>query len=108
MIIKPGVKIAGLSEKMQLALDYAEEVYENFNHTLIITEALAETGHIKNSKHYTGEAVDIRIWNLGVDVHRIFGQIKKGLESYGFQTILETDHIHIEYDPQTSEYINPE
>jgi hypothetical protein len=100
MIIKPGVKIAGLTTNMQLALDYAEEVYEKFGHSLIITEAYAESGHIKNSKHYEGNAVDIRIWNLGSDVHRIFGQIKRGLDEYGFDIILESDHIHIEYDPK--------
>lgn len=100
MIIKPGVKIAGLSIDMQLALDWAEEVFENHQHTLIITEAYAETGHMKNSKHYSGNAVDIRIWNLGVDTHRVFGQIKRGLDDYGYDTILESDHIHIEYDPK--------
>ena len=100
MIIKPGVQITGLSINMQLALDWAEEVYEKYNHSLIITEAYATSGHTKNSKHYTGEAVDIRIWNLGTDVHRIYGQIKSGLDEYGYDTILESDHIHIEYDPK--------
>jgi hypothetical protein len=100
MIIKPGVRIAGLSINMQLALDWAEEVYEKYGHSLIITEGYAFSGHMKNSKHYTGEAVDIRIWNLGADTHRIYGQIKKGLDDYGYDTILESDHIHIEYDPK--------
>lgn len=99
-MIKPGVKIAGLKPEMQIALDYAEEVYETFNHTLIITEALAETGHVKNSRHYTGHAIDIRIWNLGADLHRIFGRLLKGLEPMGFDIVLENDHIHIEYDPK--------
>lgn len=108
MIIKPGVKIAGLSKNMQLALDWAEEVYEKFGHTLIITEALATTGHIKNSKHYTGEAIDIRIWNLGADTYRVYGQLLRGLRDYGFDIILEKDHIHIEYDPKNENYINME
>ena len=102
MIIKEGVQIAGLQKEMQIALDYANEVYETFGHTLIITEAVANHGHVKNSKHYTGNAIDTRIWNVGADVHRIFGRLLRGLKDLGFDIILESDHIHIEYDPPGS------
>jgi uncharacterized protein YcbK (DUF882 family) len=107
MIIKPGVQIAGLRREMQMAIDYAEDVYEKFGHTLIMTDGYDDQkkivrGRVKNSKHYSGEAFDIRIWNVGADLHRIFGRLKKGLEPLGFDILLENDHIHIEYDPKRS------
>lgn len=107
MIIKPGVQIAGLKREMQIALDYAEEVYEKFGHSLIVTDAFDDQkrkirGRVKDSKHYTGEAFDIRIWNVGADVHRIYGRLLKGLGDLGFDILLESDHIHIEYHPKWS------
>jgi uncharacterized protein YcbK (DUF882 family) len=105
MIIKPGVQIAGLRREMQIALDYVEEVYEKYGHTPIITDAYDDKkriirGRVKDSKHYSGEAFDVRIWNVGADVHRIYGRLLKGLTDIGFDIILENDHIHIEYDPK--------
>jgi uncharacterized protein YcbK (DUF882 family) len=106
MIIKQGVQIAGLQPVMQKALDWAEECYEEKGHALIITSALRDTatnnlvGGAPYSKHLFGLAFDCRIWNIGVDTHRIYGKIKKGLDDLGFITILESNHIHIEYDPK--------
>jgi uncharacterized protein YcbK (DUF882 family) len=106
MYIKPGVVICGLQPVMQQALDWAEECYEEKGHALIITSAFRDAatnalvGGNPDSLHLRGYAFDCRIWNIGVDTHRIYGKIKKGLEDLGFQTILESNHIHIEYDPK--------
>jgi uncharacterized protein YcbK (DUF882 family) len=106
VIIKPGVNITGLHPKMQMALDWAEECYEEKGHALIITSAYRDVntnrmvGGSPFSKHLDGKAVDCRIWNIGVDTHRIYGKIKRGLEDHGFDVILESNHIHIEYDPK--------
>jgi hypothetical protein len=108
MIIKPGVNITGLHPKMQMALDWAEECFEEFGHTLIITSAYRDAatnrlvgGHPK-SWHMAGRAIDCRMWNLGVNTHRIYGKIKKGLVDNGFDVIYNEDKniLHIEYDPK--------
>jgi uncharacterized protein YcbK (DUF882 family) len=110
MIIKQGVNITGLHPEMQKALDWAEECYEEKGHALIITSAYRDVdtnrlvGGSPVSKHLIGQAVDCRLWNVGVDTHRIYGKIKKGLADLGFDVILysngHSQHIHIEYDPK--------
>jgi hypothetical protein len=120
MIIKQGVNITQLHPKMQMALDWAEECYEEKGHSLIITSANrdlalnAQVGGKINSLHVPSidpdgdefeqslyvRAVDCRMWNIGVDTHRIYGKIKKGLDDHGFDVILEGNHLHIEYDPK--------
>jgi len=62
--------------------------------------SLAESRHGKGSRHYSGLAVDLRIWDLkspAVACKEIAGRL--GLE---FDVVLEKDHIHIEYDPDTA------
>jgi uncharacterized protein YcbK (DUF882 family) len=106
MIIKQGVVIAGLQPVMQQALDWAEECYEEFKYPLVITSAIrdeaynASIGGNINSKHISGLAVDLRIYPNIDHNYRIHAKIKKGLDDLGFQTILESNHIHIEYDPK--------
>jgi uncharacterized protein YcbK (DUF882 family) len=110
MIIKPGVVICGLQPIMQQALDWAEECYDEYGHSLIITSAYRDpdtnrlVGGHPRSKHMDGLAFDCRMWNVGVNRHRIYGKIRKGLEDLGFDVILSsnghTEYIHIEYDPK--------
>ena len=54
--------------------------------------------HMKNSKHYTNEAIDIRTRDME-ESKKILTQLwlKKWL-GLNYDVILENDHIHIEYD----------
>ena len=54
--------------------------------------------HMKGSKHYTNEAIDIRIRDM-VNRHRTFRDIQRDLGK-DYDVVLESDHIHIEYDPK--------
>ena len=55
--------------------------------------------HKNNSLHYKNEAIDIRTRDMDVN-DKILTQlwIKKWL-GFDYDVILESDHIHIEYDP---------
>ena len=56
--------------------------------------------HMKGSKHYTGEALDLRSNNLTKSqTNKVVGVLKKRLGA-AYQVIVESDHIHIEYDPK--------
>ncbi len=60
--------------------------------------------HSPGSLHYKGFAIDIRTYNLpggcqGSVVKKIVQELKIKL-GYNYDVILETDHIHIEYDPK--------
>lgn len=77
-------------------------VAELINIEVIIT-AGTDGRHMKNSKHYTGDALDIRSKNL-VDKKRFLDLVLIRLGD-GYQGFLESErspneHIHIEYDPK--------
>jgi hypothetical protein len=56
--------------------------------------------HMDGSKHDTYEAIDLRIWYLGVEqVDRITCDLR-ALLGPDYDVILEDSHIHVEYDPQ--------
>lgn len=55
--------------------------------------------HMKGSKHYTFEALDIRTSNIPKGkVQPFIAALFKRLGS-DFDIVLERDHIHCEYDP---------
>lgn len=66
---------------------------------LVIT-AGTDGHHMVGSKHYIGDALDIRISNL------LPGQLKfvvdhlKSDLGKDYDVIVEVDHIHVEYDPK--------
>lgn len=97
--------IAGLKLRMQRAIDEMEKLHQEYEKPLVITEAFAVSGHLENSKHYTGEAIDIRIWHLGDEFRKTARKIVTDFNlvnrEFGFQAILEKTHIHIEYDKDT-------
>ena len=97
MKIKPGVKIAGVRPELLMGLMVANSIiaYE-FNADMIITTC-ADGTHMAGSKHYIGQAVDIRIGNLS-DPVAVVSRLKFELEEL-FDVVLEKDHIHFEYDP---------
>jgi hypothetical protein len=58
--------------------------------------------HMPNSKHYTGEAVDVRVANLSpAQRELVVFELKQQLGP-AYDVILEKNppHIHVEYDPE--------
>ena len=68
---------------------------EGENYTIVITSG-NDGKHMKNSKHYKNEAIDIRINNMQKP-EEVTKEIKK-LLGRDFDVILEPTHLHIEYD----------
>lgn len=102
-MIKPGVDLRGL--KPQLAVAYTIICFVYYAHTgkwATITSG-SDGKHGPNSLHYGGHALDIRTNTLRVEqVHPVFLDLKKALGDQ-FDTVLEDDHIHIEFDPKEPE-----
>lgn len=53
--------------------------------------------HMVGSKHYIGEALDIRLLGARTNEFRVLIAKRLGAD---YQVILENDHIHIEYSPK--------
>ena len=103
MRLKEGVVSRGLSNEILLAIMVANEVYAEMRVDLVIT-SLADGEHSEKSKHHRGDAVDIRTRNLpggsrGDTAKRVSDEIRARLGVH-YDVVLESTHIHIEYDPR--------
>ena len=70
---------------------------------IVITSA-NDGEHMPSSKHYTNDAIDVRIWHYDklARINQIFFADRASLifPNDKFDVVLEEDHFHIEYDPK--------
>lgn len=99
MSIKAGAEMNGLRAEILLALMIADDVYSEYDIECVITEGTGAK-HGIGSLHYVGLAVDLRIRNIPVRFREIIhSRIKDALGSQ-YDVVLESDHIHIEFQPK--------
>jgi hypothetical protein len=99
LLIKPGVRIAGLRPEIVVAVIAASRVWEEAGHDLMITSGI-EGRHMAGSLHYVGAAVDLRTNDLHADdVTKLVARVRECLgEEY--DVVVEADHLHIEFQPK--------
>ncbi len=105
MKIKKGVKINGAKPELLFGLLIAQRVYEEHGVELRVT-SICDGKHKRASAHYTGRAADLG--TLSTANWKQYGSelkadITAGLKDdlgQEFDVILESDHIHVEYDPK--------
>ncbi len=94
--LKKGVRLHGIKPEIVLALVIADQVYMELGHELVITSVI-DGKHSRASIHYTGGAVDLRIpGEHGIAVRNRIARRVGG----DFDVVLESDHIHIEWQPK--------
>lgn len=64
-----------------------------------------DSEHMRNSKHYSGEALDFRTKNLTKGQKKFLIDMMQNRLGFGYQLILEKEgqageHLHVEYDPK--------
>jgi hypothetical protein len=97
MRIKEGVKLDGIQTTITKTFHIVEFFLNSHGQEMWITSGL-EGEHMKDSKHYTGEAIDVRIWDL-INKQDCVTKIREALGT-DYDVVLESSHIHIEYDPK--------
>ena len=96
-MIKNGVDLRGLSPQMALAYTIACRCYGQYD--CVITSA-NDSKHGPNSLHYKGQALDLRTRHLnGQGLQAVYLKLKESLGEQ-FDVVLESDHIHVEWDPK--------
>ena len=96
-MIKHGVDLRGLSPQMAIAYTIACRCYEQYD--CVITSA-SDGKHGPNSLHYKGQALDLRTRHLnGQGLQAVYHKLKESLGEQ-FDVVLESDHIHVEWDPK--------
>ncbi len=66
---------------------------------LVITSA-ADGVHGRNSLHYVGFAVDLRIWNVPSELRQAWRDAIASACGPQFDVLLKADHMHIEFQPE--------
>lgn len=104
------VSTVRLQREMLPALIAVDLVYRKYDRNPVITagdEMWDEMWkgidllHSVGSLHPFGLALDFRIFYFSQDVlAKVVKELKDVLRPQGFDVFLESDHIHIEYDPK--------
>ena len=107
--LKRGVKIEGIKPECILGIISVNAYFEKHNVDFWIT-SVKDGKHGENSLHYGGYAFDVRIRNLdGVDgsfssedivLANVYAKELAELLGGLFDVVVESDHIHVEYDPK--------
>jgi len=100
LMLKPGVRITGIRPEILLAVVAAEQVYAEMGHDCMVT-ACVDGKHMAGSLHYAGQAVDLRTRDVPAgDLQKLLARIQ-GCVGTDYDVIVETDHIHLEFQPKT-------
>jgi len=96
MKIKEGAKIHP-SIAIAIATQIVQPILRKHGQELVITENWGGT-HMVGSKHDDWLAIDLRIW----DLHHKDSCVQKMQTALGseYDVVLESDHIHLEFDPK--------
>lgn len=98
MRLKTGV-VLSLEPHFAAQLQIICSIYETVSRVPLVVTSARDGEHISGSKHYTGNAIDLRIAGLmRQDLDEILRCLRRDLPA-GFDVVLEKDHIHVEYDP---------
>lgn len=103
-MIKQGVSIEKIKPQAVLAFVIAQPIFAKYGYACIITSG-DDGKHSLNSKHYTGEGIDLRSKHLPNDIKgKILSELKARLGE-NYDVLLENvddqnEHYHIEYDPK--------
>lgn len=107
--LKGGVKLDGVVPEIYLAIGVWHAL--RFKHDcppLTVTSA-NDGRHMPKSKHFSGEAVDFRIFDIPADKRRaIVAEAREILNPLGFDVVSEEtkghgDHDHLEWDKKEGE-----
>jgi len=99
---KKGVNFQGISPELILGLFVANEVYALYGVNMTVT-SLLDSKHSRTSLHYSGNGADLRTRDLKAkaDADKIAKEIKLRLGIH-FDVIVESTHMHMEYQPHIS------
>ena len=72
------------------------------DHRRVAVTSCTDGKHSRASLHYTGNAVDLRIWNIPENRRKeLVAKLSLALGAE-YDVVLEKDHIHIEYQPKAA------
>ena len=98
MRAKDGVKFDGARGPILFALSAIEKVMENTGEYTVTS--ICDGIHSARSLHYVGLAADIRSRHIPAEKVAAVAVELRGALGKGYDVVVESDHIHLEYDPK--------
>jgi hypothetical protein len=95
--LKPGVRLYGMRPEIAVGMSMASSVYESHGLDMVVT-SVADGTHNRKSLHYKGLAFDVRTRNMDVVQQNAVVTDLERVMPTGWDIVLESDHIHVEYD----------
>ncbi len=104
MRAKAGVSLDGLREQTWYLLGFVDAATVLLAGREAVVTSARDSHDGKASLHNEGLAADFRTRDVATDLTRALRHfLKAHLDPHGFDTVLESDHLHIEYDPKLGE-----
>lgn len=104
LYLKDNVKINGAHfyPEMIAVINAFRATSPQFSDGVMWITSANDSKHKDGSLHYKNRAFDIRIFNVigGHPVTRVWCEKARLILGINYDIILETDHIHVEYDPK--------
>jgi hypothetical protein len=85
------------TEQITVAMQEADRLHREMTGVEMVITAIFDGTHMEGSKHYEGNAFDVRRWHLGNRVKEFIARLKNELGP-DYDVVEEVSHIHIEYD----------
>jgi hypothetical protein len=98
MKFKRGVDLNGIKSECIHAMCEVDNCYKDFGEELVITSVM-DGQHGKNSLHYQGYAFDCRTRYFTLEEQEHVARLLRIYLGDNFDVVLESDHMHIEFDP---------
>ena len=100
---KQGVDIKHIQPETALAIPMCYSVYQDLGYQHMTVTSVADGKHTEKSFHYKGLAFDVRLPEQDTreaSTNVLAVQMLRICLGRQFDIVLETDHIHIEFDPE--------
>lgn len=101
--LKQGVTVGGVQPETVVAMNVVGNIFARRKKTMVVTSLTdGAEWRTKQSLHPKGYAFDLRIWDFPTlaDQEALVEEIALALGDE-YDVVLESDHIHIEFDPAT-------
>ena len=101
MKLKRGINTQSITPELLLALVVADGVWAKHGQNLVIT-SLNDSRHSRTSLHYAGQAADLRTryFDDGIKM-RVADDLRDAMgDNKNYDIVVESDHIHMEYQPK--------
>lgn len=103
----PGAaRVAGLTPQAILGIIICHTIYAKHGYDLVITAGI-DGAHMRASKHYSGNAWDMRTSNIPENLRETIRAECQAACGDDYDIVVEESHCHGEYDPKLAYTVPP-